>query len=151
MSQVSKRKIHKDIEEKMYETFWEAISQLRAKADVQRFLNDLFSPVERQMIAKRITIAALLMRGYGYQAIQDILKVSDTTIAKVSIILNNNLGYKIAINKIARSEATREFWQDVENLFYRLSSSAKAFLPDEVVKKDWVIDEKPSPKPTLII
>lgn len=135
MPLVSKRKIPQDIEEKMYETLWEAISQLRSRGEIQKFLNDLLSPVERQMIAKRIAIAALLMKGYGYEAIQDILKVSDATVAKVSMALNNNQGYKIAINKIARSEATREFWQEVENLFYRMSSPGKVFLPEEVVKR----------------
>lgn len=134
MSQVSKRKVHHDIEEKMYETLWEAISQLKSRDDIQNFLNDLFSPVERQMITKRIAIAALLIKGYGYEAIQDLLKVSDTTVAKVSLILKGSDGYKTVINKIARSEASRAFWQDLENLFYRLSSPHNTFAPESLVK-----------------
>ncbi|MBI2599217.1 hypothetical protein HYW40_03290, partial [Candidatus Curtissbacteria bacterium] len=122
MPLVSKRKLSKNIEERMFETLWEAISKLNSKQDIQSFLADLLSPVEIQMIAKRMAIAALLARGYGYESIQDIIKVSDATVAKVSRALNNNPGYKIAINKIARSEATQEFWHDIENLVYRLSS-----------------------------
>ena len=129
MPLVSKRKVHQDIEEKMYETFWEAISQLRAKGDIQRFLGDLLSPVEQQMIAKRIAIAALLMRGYGYEAIQNILKVSDATVAKVSRALNSNQGYKIIINKIAKSEAYKEFWQDVEKLLLNLVPRKNPYAP----------------------
>ena len=134
MPLVSKRKLQKDIEAKMYETFWEAISKVKSKSEVQGFLSDLLSPVESTMVAKRLAIAALLLRGYGYENIMNLLKVSGATIAKVSAVLNANTGYKIAINKIAMSEATREFWQDIENLLYRLSAPGKTFLPKEIVK-----------------
>ncbi len=119
----------------MYETFWETISQLKARAEVQNFINDLLSPPERIMVAKRLAIAALLSRHYNYEAIMSILKVSSTTISKISLLLNQNNGYKTAINKIARAEATREFWQDVENLAYRLGNPRNVFVSEELVKK----------------
>lgn len=135
MPLVSKRKLYKEIEDKMYETFWEAISKLKSKEDVQSFISDLLSPVERMMIAKRLAIAALLLRNYSYVSIKDTLKVSGATIAKVSLVLNNNQGYKVAVNKIARSEITRGFWQDIENLLYRLRNTHYAFEEDKIVKK----------------
>ena len=118
----------------MYETFWEAISKVKSKSEVQSFLSDLLSPVERTMIAKRLAIAALLLRGHGYENIKDLLKVSGATIAKVSAVINTNTGYKMVVNKIATSESTREFWQDVENLLYRMSAPGRVFLPEETVK-----------------
>jgi|SRR3989344_1541850 len=134
MPLVSRRKLYKEIETRMYETFWEAISKVKSKSEVQSFLSDLLSPVERTMIAKRLAIAALLLRGHGYENIKDLLKVSGATIAKVSAVINTNTGYKMVVNKIATSESTREFWQDVENLLYRMSAPGRVFLPEETVK-----------------
>ena len=107
MPQISKRKLHKNIATEINETFWEAISQLRSKSEIQSFLNDLLSPIERQMLSKRLAIACLLSRGYSYQSTQEIIKVSFPTIAKVSITLNNNLGYKTTINKIAKADTIK--------------------------------------------
>src|SRR3990167_3793320 len=121
----------------MFETLWEAISQVRDKDDVQIFLNDLLSPIERVMIAKRLAIAALLLKGNSYETIKDFLKVSKVsteTVAKISLILKMNKGYQLAINKLIRTEAGKQFWQEIENLLYRLSSPGKVFLPEEAVK-----------------
>ncbi|OGD92719.1 hypothetical protein A3C33_02270 [Candidatus Curtissbacteria bacterium RIFCSPHIGHO2_02_FULL_42_58] len=118
----------------MFETLWEAISQVRDKDDVQIFLNDLLSPIERVMIAKRLAIAALLLKGNSYETIKDFLKVSTETVAKISLILKMNKGYQLAINKLIRTEAGKQFWQEIENLLYRLSSPGKVFLPEEAVK-----------------
>ena len=134
MSQVSRRILNKQVEEKVFETLWEAISQVRDKKEIQSFLGDLLSPTERVMIAKRLAIAVLLLKGRSYETIKDFLKVSTETVAKISIILKINNGYKIAINKVIRTEAGRQFWQDIEDLLYRLSSPGKVFLPEEVVK-----------------
>lgn len=135
MPLVSKRKLYRKIEDKMFETFWEAISKLKSKEEIRSFVSDLLSPVERMMIAKRLAIAALLLRNYSYDSIKDTLKVSGATIAKVSLVLNNNQGYKVAVNKIARSEATREFWHDIENLLFRLGNAHYAFEEEKIVKR----------------
>jgi len=134
VTQVSRRVLHRQVEEQMFETLLEAISQVRNKNDVQVFLNDLLSPTERIMLAKRLAIAALLLRGEGYETIKNLLKVSNETISKVSIILKLNQGYAKVINKIALTEAGRQFWREIENLLYRFSAPGKVFLPEEVVK-----------------
>ena len=118
----------------MLETLWEAVSQVKSKEEVKLFLNDLLTPVERVMVTKRLAVAALLLRGSSYQAIEDLIKVSSETIARIALILRDNSGYKIAVNKILRSEAGRLFWQDVENMLYRISAPGRVFLPEEVVK-----------------
>ena len=61
MPLVSKRKLQKDIEAKMYETFWEAISKVKSKSEVQGFLSDLLSPVERTIIPKKIKNKQLII------------------------------------------------------------------------------------------
>ena len=135
MTQVSRRKIPRDIETRMYETLWETFSGLKSSGDIRLFLDDLLSPPEKIMIAKRLAIATLLSKRYEYQVITDLLKVSTATISKVSLALNHKEGYRVAINKVARSEASREFWQGIENLIHRLGSHRDIFAPEEIVQK----------------
>lgn len=134
MTQVSRRILHKQVEEQIFETLWEAISQIRNKEEIQLFLNDFLSPTERVMLAKRLAIAILLLKEKDYETIKDLLKVSNETISKISLILKINRGYQTVINKLIRTEAGRQFWQDIESLIYRLSIPGRAFLPEEVIK-----------------
>lgn len=134
MPQVSKRVLRKEIEEKVTETFLEAISQVRDKAEVQLFINDLLSPVERVMLAKRMAIAVLLLKGWDYRSIDDLLKVSNDTIAKVSLIIKINEGYRKIVDKLSKTEAGREFWKDVASLAYRLSNPRNVFVDEGLIK-----------------
>ena len=133
MPLVSRRVLSKNTEEKIYHTLWEAISKLKSKEEIRLFLNDLLSPIERIMIAKRLAVAVLLTKGYSYLSIKDMVKVSQETIAKVSITLNNNSGYKLTINKIAESEATKEFWEEIIRLAHRIGTR-DTLAPEDLIK-----------------
>lgn len=135
MSQVSRRKVPKEIENKIFDTLLEAISTVKSAREVSSFLSDLLSPVEKIMIAKRLAIAALLSKGYNYETIKDLIKVSQTTIAKVSITMSLNNGYRNVIDKISKSEKSREFWQDIERLLNRMSIANNTFKDDEGLKR----------------
>ena len=102
---------------------------------MQLFLQDILSPTEKIMIAKRLAIASLLSKNYDYEAIKNLLKVSQGTIAKVALTLKFNKGYKIVIDKIQRSEAMKEFWQSIERIGQRLVSRQHYTSPEEVLKK----------------
>ncbi|MEX2028377.1 MAG: Trp family transcriptional regulator [Candidatus Curtissbacteria bacterium] len=134
MTRISRRILGKQIENEIFETLWEAISQVRTKQDVQLFLNDLLTPSEKLMIAKRLSIAVLLLKNRTYGEICDLLKVSNETVSRIALVLKMNTGFMIGINKVVKTEAGKQFWQDIENLLYRMSSPGKAFLPEEVVK-----------------
>ncbi len=119
----------------MFETLWQAVSQVKSKNDVQLFLEDILSPTEKIMIAKRLAIASLLLRNYEYEAIKNILKVSQGTIAKVAQTLKFNKGYRIVIEKVQRSEDMKEFWQTIERIGHRFISKQYQTAPDELIKK----------------
>lgn len=126
--------LNRNVEERMYNTLWEAISLIRSKHEIVSSLNDLLTPNERIMVAKRLGIAILLVKNTDYDTIKDMLKVSNETISKVSTILKISNGYRTMVKKILRSEAGRQFWQDVESLIYRWSSPGKVFMPEEAIK-----------------
>lgn len=135
MSQVSRRKVPKEIENKIFDTLLEAISTVKSTKDVSSFLSDLLSPVEKIMIAKRLAIAALLSKGYNYETIKDLIKVSQTTIAKISITMSLNNGYRDVIDKISKSEKTRDFWQGVERLLNQMAIANNIFKSDDDLKR----------------
>lgn len=124
MTQVSRYPVHKKVEERMFEIFERTISQLRNSEDVKDFLKDFLSPVEKIMLAKRLSIAVLLGKGYTYPTITRILRVTSTTIATVSLSLKySGKGYKNIVNKILRDEKIDDFWQNMEDMLAKIPPS----------------------------
>lgn len=112
--------------------FWNLITLLENKDQVASFLKDLLTHTEMKMFAKRIQIAKMLLDGYGYRAIRNYVKVSDTTIATI----NNKLqiggeGLKTAIGYLKKVE------KDIEKERLRIVPDLKKqygayFLLDKV-------------------
>lgn len=66
MTQVSKYPVHRDVEKRMFEIFKTTISNLKHSEEIEDFLEDFLSPVEKIMLAKRLAIAVLLAKNYTY-------------------------------------------------------------------------------------
>jgi len=133
MPQVSRRKLDKEVKQKIYESFYKALGLL-GENDAKYFVNDLLTPTEKIMIPKRLAIAILLSQEWSYNAIRETLKVTQTTISSVSKVLTFSGGLRLAIEKLSKNEAWRSWWQDIERLLYRLSSPGKTFLDDDLVR-----------------
>lgn len=122
MPQVSRYVLRKDVEKRMFKVFEKTISDIRKASDVKSFINDLLTPTEKIMLAKRLGIAVLLSKGYDYRSISKVLKVSTTTIlAIVKQAAINGQGYKIAVNNILRDE-------DREAVFLKLEHALGKFI-----------------------
>jgi len=123
MSKVSKRLINNNLENRIFEVFIKTIVDLKKPIDVQNFLNDLLSPVERIMLIKRLAIAILLTKGYTYEKIDETLKVSHPTIMKVSLGLKYgiNNGYKKVIDNYLRHKNREESIDKIEEILLQLS------------------------------
>lgn len=124
MAQVSKYPIHKDVEKRMFEIFKSTISRLKDNEDIEDFLEDFLSPVEKIMLSKRLAIAVLLAKGHNYPMIAEILRVTPSTIASVSLRLKySGKGYKKAVEKILVMENQDNFWQKVEDVLAKIPKS----------------------------
>ena len=141
MSQVSRRTLSKNVEKKMYSIFFNTLARLSNPSDIQDFILDLLGPTEQTMLAKRLAIAVLLVKGYQYGTIKDILKVSQETIARVNMMLNfRGKGYNIAIKRVLREEK-------LEDLFKVIGDSAVGILPESSVKRSLRRERKRTRKP----
>lgn len=121
MVQVSKIPLRREIEKRVFDLFLEAVGEVKEKSEVSVFLNDLLSPTERLMLAKRLSIALLLHKGYDQRTICQILKVSLGTVNKVSLLLKlEGEGYRRMINKIIARGKMEEFWQKIDDFLTEL-------------------------------
>lgn len=119
---VSKRVLNEELQSKIFNVFIKTLVDLKYEDEVKDFLEDLLSPTEKIMLVKRLAIAILLSKGYTYEAIDNILKVSRPTINRVSFALRyGKSGYQKAISKIVRQEKREEFIDKIEEILIQLS------------------------------
>lgn len=117
MTQVSKYPLHKEVYNRIFELLLKSITGFKDEKEAAALLKDLFSPTERIMLGKRLAIAVLLSKGYTFREIQDILRVSQATIATVNVQFKyTGRGYKKFAEKIAKEKAWEKFWEKIEDI-----------------------------------
>lgn len=115
MTQVSRIPLRKEVEQRVYEVLMESVAAAKSHDTVSRLLDDLLSPTERLMIAKRLSIALLLYKHYSQRTISKWLRVSLTTVNKVSFSMQiGQGGYRSIIESILRNEELKGFIQKIE-------------------------------------
>lgn len=121
MPKVSRRVMNKQIEEKVLTLFSEVLGKLTRKEEIETFLSDFLSPTEYMMLAKRLAIVLLLSRGYNYEEIGNLLKVSSETVGRISLSAKRHgQGLKLAIDKILGEEKKKEFIMGLEKLLAKM-------------------------------
>ena len=141
MPQVSRKPLPKNVEEKIFSVFFKSLARLSNPSDIQKFIFDLLRPVEQTMLAKRLAIAILLAKGYRYETIKEVLRVSQETIARVNLSLNyGGEGYGIVVKKALRDEKLNEIFEKIED-------ATIAILPMSSVKKSLIRERKETRKP----
>ena len=124
MGQVSKRLISKEIADRIFDVFVKSFIKIRNVEDAQKLADDLFSPTERIMLAKRLAIAFLLMKGYEYREIGKLLGVSTGTIASVNLSLQHgSKGYATILERIAQEEQLEDFFMNIAEKILSLPAS----------------------------
>lgn len=117
MAQVSKYPLSKAVETECFDFLYSTIQSLHDRGEIKEFLDDFLSPVEQIMLAKRLAIALLLGRGYNYETIRKVLRVTPPTIAMVNISLKyKGKGYRKVVDKVFRDEKIADFWQKVDDV-----------------------------------
>lgn len=138
MAQVSKRYLHKKVEERILDLLWTSLSLLSTKEKVSLFLDDFLTPTEKIMLAKRLAIAFMLMKNYDYPSINERLKVSDQTIWNIKTNLKyKGRGYKKTIESIMNKEKWEKLWQDIDHFLTQMFPPRPGTNWIEVRKKQW--------------
>lgn len=129
MPQVSKYPLSKNTEKRLYELFWETISNLKDSVKTEEFFNDLLSPTEKIMLSKRLAIAVMLINGYDYLTIRSTLKVSPGTIGSISVWLKySGAGYRKVVERLLKKEK-------FEDIVSKLESAVELITPQKTFNK----------------
>lgn len=113
MVHISKYSIKQDIFIKLYRLFFEIINRSYDKDSFLLIIKDILSPPEQIMIAKRIAIIYLLIKGADHTTIASYLKVSRATVAKFSLLFYEKETKTIEIIKsLLAKEKVLNFLED---------------------------------------
>lgn len=116
MTQVSKYLLSDRVKQEINSIFLETISLLYKKEDIVNFLEDFLSPTERIVLSKRITIALMLKKGYSFETIKKLIKVSQSTIAGVNLKLKyTGKGYQRILDRILLDQKISGIFNQIEN------------------------------------
>ena len=83
MTHLSKRKLKKDVADELADQFLTFMSLARTKQDARILARELLSQTERVMLAKRLAVVVLLVRGYTFQQIETTLGVTRQTVSRL--------------------------------------------------------------------
>lgn len=108
MTRVSKRILDKALQEEMFRQFWLSLSILHDAGTVSSFFSDLLSETEEIMLAKRFTIAVLILRRRTFSEIKQTIHVSDSTVGSVNAWLKNAKPRTLKVLKLIIEESR---WQ----------------------------------------
>lgn len=122
MGRVSERQIDPSIQERLNEIFHDYFISLKSRLDVEEYLQSLLSPTEHKMLAKRLAIAVLISRGYNTEEVDQLLKVSKSTVNSVQRqMMSGASGYKKAVKHIQESSSREKLWLSIEQLLLSVS------------------------------
>lgn len=125
MSQVSKYPLSKAVENECFDLLHETIGELNNRQEIQEFLDDFLSPIEKIMLSKRLAVAVLLGKGYNYEAIRRALHVTPGTIAMVNILYKySGKGYKRMVDRVLTQEKWQKLWQKIDDVLADLVAPA---------------------------
>lgn len=141
MSQISQQYIQPGVRRKLEFLLIDCIRRCTNQETTVEFLNDLMTDTEKVMLAKRVAISLMILKGNSYQTIKETLKVSVGTIWKVKLWLDQKgNGFRTLLAEVLKHDeqqerSHREVLQDaIENnpsiLHYQLNWS-------EYKKKQW--------------
>lgn len=83
MPHVSRHTPVRKVSDKIFDKLIERIISKGSAHERKSFLINLLTPTERIMLSKRFAVIYLLQKGYSFDAIQELLRVSPSTIARL--------------------------------------------------------------------
>ncbi len=113
MPHVSGRKLKKHVFLKMSEEFIEIFAAVRTKQKARRLLEELLTQTERIMIAKRLAMIFMVEKGYSFETIERILKISPVTTSKYWRMTKRN-EFPLVSRYFKSKKQAEEFWRVLE-------------------------------------
>ncbi len=113
MVQLSKRRIKPQVMSKMFNLLFDLLGNQNNKGNFDIIVDGLFSPTEKIMVAKRIAIFFLILKGEEWRTVRDTIKVSLASVSKCQMILINNPEMKRALKYISSRREMGIFFDEL--------------------------------------
>lgn len=99
---------------KLYQLMFEIVNKAEDEKDFLELIKDILSPPEQLMVAKRIAIIYLLIKGVEQSSIAKYLKSSRATVAKFSLLFYDKETKLIGIiGELLNKEKVNHFLEDL--------------------------------------
>ena len=119
MAQISKRYVDQTMISRINELLIDLLLTLFDKKEADEVLNELLTPTEKTMIAKRIACFYLLIKKVPIHEIEDTLKISTSTVAYFKHYLDRSSIIKKYLANKLKNEKFKHFIEDVfVDIFY---------------------------------
>lgn len=113
---------------KLIGEFYDAMSLMNNRGEVRLFLKDLLHPDEIAMLARRIQIAVLLLVGFTYDEVVQMLKVGNATVANVyKKIERGGDGFELIAKRLLKLKKKKELGM-IRNQKQRTTTSGLGLL-----------------------
>ncbi|PIP63641.1 hypothetical protein COW97_01460 [Candidatus Roizmanbacteria bacterium CG22_combo_CG10-13_8_21_14_all_34_12] len=114
MVNISKRPVDEEKLCKLYQLFFEVVNNTEDKDEFMELIQDILTPVEQIMIAKRIAIIYLLTKHVEQVVIADNIKVSRATVGKFNLLFYKKKTRLIKIiESFLNNEKIGHFFEDL--------------------------------------
>jgi len=115
MVRLSRLKLDDKVLNKLSILLFEVVGKTNDSNKFSGIMRDLLSSSERIMLAKRIAIIYLLLKKIDYLTICDVIKVSPSTVAKFSLLLEKSEEVTQTFSSILRQEKVLNFVEGIFN------------------------------------
>lgn len=129
MPHVSSKEINPQLLNKLLRKFLTILEKANKKSSLPLLVEEIFTPTEKIMLAKRLAIILLLDGGTPQDKITTTLNVSPSTVARMS--LGIEIGKYENILKISKKEKL-----DLEKIVWNILTVG-GIMPPKVGKKYW--------------
>ena len=129
MTHISNKKLDQKLLENIFEKLIIVFGRAQNKNYLNEVMKELFTTTEKIMLAKRLSIILMLAGSTPQHKIADILKVSPSTIAKIS--LGIEIGKYDTILRISKKEKV-----DLEKIVWKILTVG-GIMPPKIGRKYW--------------
>jgi uncharacterized protein YerC len=140
MVKISRSPLRSDLWERIFDLFVGTLADLTDKHKLSAFIEEFYSPTEKIMLAKRLALMVLIAKGHDYKSIRIILRISPSTIAKMSLkIKYEGKGLKPVIEDIFKKQSSQIIWKEIQSIF---DNPTKATLKSPTRLKNEILSKQ---------
>jgi uncharacterized protein YerC len=127
MPHVSRHTPVRKVSDKIFERLVEAVTAKGTTIERKTFFNSMLTSTERIMLSKRFAIIYMLTKGYSFNAIQETLRISPSTVARIWDAIQKGKYAEIVKRVRAQNEQRSAFVEWFTDLLPPISLSKEQY------------------------